>query len=249
MRHAVGRMRPLFHSSHAAPLGFANGQLEALKWLALASMFTDHIGRHLLGWPQESWVFALGRLAFPLFAFVLGLNLARKGDRALRSGRTALRLGAWGAVSVLPSIWARGDPQVLNVLVTLGLGAAVCWAIASPAPLLLRLPAAVAAACAGWFAEFGTAGVLLVPAVFLACSQREPPPAFAATVVALMLAVATAALNGQFGGWPAFAATLAALPLAALARLLPLAMPRWQLLFYAIYPVHLAIIGALKSMA
>src|SRR3954462_15638704 len=107
---------PLERPRHAAPLGFSNGQLETVKWLALGSMFIDHIGRHLLGWPQESWVFAAGRLAFPCFAFVLGANLARAGDRAGRSARTAMRLLVWGAISVLPSIWARGDPQVFNVL-------------------------------------------------------------------------------------------------------------------------------------
>ena len=61
------------------PLSFSDGQLEALKWIALASMFLDHFGRHLLGWGQETWVFALGRIAFPLFALVLALNLARAG--------------------------------------------------------------------------------------------------------------------------------------------------------------------------
>ncbi len=229
---------------HPAPLGFADGQLEALKWLALVSMFIDHVGRHLLGWPQESWVFAAGRLAFPCFAFVLAVNLARAGDRERRCGRTALRLLAWGAISVLPSIWARGDPQMLNVLVTLGLGAALCWLVESPAPALLRIPACLVVAAAAWFAEFGIGGVFLVPAVYLACTQRFP----GLVVVAALLLLATAALNGQFGGAAAFAATLAAVPFAAAVRALPLAMPRWQLLFYAIYPVHLALIGALKSM-
>jgi len=229
---------------HAAPLGFRDGQLEALKWLGLASMFTDHIGRHLLGWPEQSWAFALGRLAFPLFAFVLGANLARDGDRAARAGRTTVRLLGWGAVSILPSIWARGDPQMLNVLLTLGLGAAVCWLCESRGPTALRAVACLAIAGAANWVEFGVGGVFLVAAVYLACSQRQP--GFA--LVALLLLIATAALNGQFGGVPAFAATAAVLPLALLVRALPVAMPRWQLFFYLLYPVHLAAIGALKSM-
>jgi hypothetical protein len=238
-------MAAVLHAAPSrAPLGFADGQLEAIKWLALASMFTDHIGRHLLGWPQDSWVFAVGRLAFPCFAFVLGVNLARTGDREHRAGRTALRLLGWGAVSIAPSVWARGDPQVLNVLVTLGLGAALCWAVEGTAHWLWRMLATLAIAAAAWFAEFGVGGVFLVPAVYLACAHRHA--GFA--VVALLLAVATAALNAQFGGPPAFAATLACLPLVALVRALPVAMPRWQLFFYLLYPAHLALIGALKSM-
>lgn len=227
-----------------APLGFTDGQLEALKWLALGSMVIDHVGRHLLGWPQESWVFAAGRLAFPLFAFVLGVNLAREGDRARRAGRTTLRLLAWGAVAVLPSIWARGDPLMLNVLVTLGLGAGLCWAVEAAAPVGLRVLLCFSIAAVAWYAEFGIGGVFLVPATYLACAHRHA--GFA--LVALLLLGATAALNGQFGGLPAFAATIVALAVAGLVRALPVAMPRWQLFFYALYPAHLALIGYLKSM-
>ncbi len=230
---------------HPAPLGFADGQLEALKWIGMASMFCDHIGRHLLGMPHESWAFIVGRLAFPLFALVLAVNLAREGDRAARCARATLRLMAWGAVSVVPSIWARGDPAMLNVLFTLGLGAALCAMLESPARPAWRALACVAIAGASWFVEFGTGGVFLVAAGYLYATQ---PGAGLATVVTLLV-LATAWLNAIFGGWPAFFGTLASLPLAWLARHLPLRMPRWQLLFYLIYPTHLALIGALKATA
>ncbi|HYD77315.1 TraX family protein [Ramlibacter sp.] len=230
-------------SARPAPLGFADGQLETLKWIGMASMFCDHIGRHLLGLPHESWAFILGRLAFPLFALVLALNLAREGDRRARCARATTRLLAWGAVSVLPSIWARGDPAMLNVLFTLGLGAALCWMLESPAHPAWRALACVAIAGASWFVEFGTGGVFLVAAGYLYAIQRG---AGLATVVALLV-LATAWLNAIFGGWPAFFGTLASLAVAGLVRLLPLHMPRWQLLFYLVYPTHLALIGALKA--
>ncbi len=69
-----------------------------------------------VGATQRSGVFAGGRLAFPLFALVLGLNLARPGDPVARARRTAARLAAWAAVSVLPSVLIRGRPGVGNVL-------------------------------------------------------------------------------------------------------------------------------------
>lgn len=228
----------------SAPLGFTDGQLETLKWIALASMFTDHIGRHLLGMPHESWAFILGRFAFPLFAFVIGVNLAREGDRSERAARSALRLCAWGAVAVLPSIWARGDPMMLNVLFTLGLGAALCWAVESPAHAGLRALACLAIAGASWFVEFGTGGVFLVAAVYLWCTQRGGGLAF----LVLLLVAATGWLNALFGGWASFFATLGALPLAWAVRQLPVSMPRLQYLFYVIYPVHLAVIGGLKTL-
>jgi hypothetical protein len=226
----------------APPLGLHDGQLEALKWIGLVSMFIDHIGRHLLGHPQDGWVFALGRIAFPCFALVLGLNLARAGDRAARCARTAGRLAAWCAVAAFPSIWARGDPQVVNVFGTLALGAGLCWAVEAAAPVALRVLACVAIGTAAWWVEFGIGGVFLVAAVYLFALRPEPGLA----IVAALLLLATAWLNASFGGAAAFAGSLACLPLLLLARGLPSAIPRWQLLFYAIYPVHLAVIGALK---
>jgi len=154
-----------------------------------------------------------------------------------------VRLLGWGLVSVLPSIWARGDPQMLNVLITLGLGAALCWLLERPGAVPLRVAGCVGIAAVGWYAEFGIGGVFLVPAVYLACMQRD----FGLVLLAALLLGATAALNAQFGGTAAFLATLAAVPLVAAVRTLPLAMPRWQLLFYATYPLHLALIGGLKS--
>jgi hypothetical protein len=225
-----------------APLGFTDGQLEALKWLALGAMFTDHIGRHLLGLPEQSNAFLVGRLAFPLFALVLGLNLARDGDRALRSARTAVRLAGWGMVSVLPSIWARGQPEVINVLFTLALGAGLCWAADSETSVPVRVLACIAFAAVSWWVEFGVGGSLLVAAVYLFATRRDP----GLGAMALLLLFATGWLNAFFAGWPAWWATVAALPLAVAFRWLPVGMPRWPLLFYAIYPLHLALIGALK---
>lgn len=227
----------------AAPLGFTNGQLEALKWLALGAMLTDHVGRHLLGAPDGSVPFLVGRLAFPLFALVLGLNLAREGDRAARSARVALRLAAWGLVSVLPSVWARGQPEVVNVLVTLALGAGLCWAIDAKAPVPVRIAACIAFACASWWVEFGVGGAFLVAAVYVFATRPDAGTA----LLALVLLAATGWLNLYFAGWPAWWATVAAWPLAAVVRHLPLAMPRWSTFFYALYPAHLAAIGAVNA--
>jgi hypothetical protein len=223
---------------------FSDGQLEALKWIALAFMFLDHFGRHLLGFGQDTWVFALGRIAFPLFALVLALNLAREGDRAARAARTTRRLAIWCAVAVLPSIWARGEPMLVNVLATLGLGAAACWALASPASLWLRIVTCMAVALASHFVEFGLAGVFLVPAIFHYRTQRDP----AAALLALVLLLATAWLNASWGGMFALAGTLASVPIAWSVRRLPISAPRLQLAFYLVYPLHLALIGAWKAM-
>jgi hypothetical protein len=245
MRDTVLSPAPL--AAPARVCGFTDGQLEALKWVALASMFLDHIGRLALGHGMDGWVFAGGRLAFPLFALVLGINLARVGPRRTRAARTALRLGIWCAVAIVPSIWARGEPQVLNVLGTLGLGALLCALMAdsstNQAPRLsvvVRLALAGLALTAAPHVEFGLAGVVLAPAVYLATTGRL---ALGAVLTAASLGM-TAQLNADFGGWPALVGTLAAVPLAWGAQRLPLHVPRLRQSFYVIYPLHLALIGA-----
>lgn len=228
-----------------APLGYTDGQLEALKWIALASMFLDHFGRHLLGYGQDTWVFALGRVAFPLFAFVLAVNLAREGDRAARSARTARRLGVWCAVAVLPSIWARGEPMTINVLGTLALGAALCWTLTSRVSAAVRLAVCLAAAVLSGYVEFGLAGVFLIPAVYLWSVQRQPELAG----LAALLVFLTGWLNASLGGTAAMLGTLLSLPIVWMARSLPVAVPRLRLAFYLVYPAHLALIGLLKTLA
>ena len=90
--------------STAPRLELSSGALEALKWLALLLMTLDHVNKHLLH-ASVPELFAAGRLALPLFGFVLGYNLARPG--ALVGGvysRTARRLALFGSIASVPFI-------------------------------------------------------------------------------------------------------------------------------------------------
>lgn len=226
-------------------LALTDGQLESLKWIALASMLLDHVGRLWLDYPARSWVFAGGRLAFPLFALVLGINLARPGDQAARAARTARRLALWCAISVVPSVLARGHPLLVNVLGTLGLGAALCWAFAAaPGPALsLALCAVVLAASA--HVEFGLAGVLLVPMAWLAQTRRAAEASWLVVVLVALVGL----LNQRAGGLAALAMTLVAVPLVLLAPRLPWHAPRLGRAFYWFYPLHLGVIGLFRPVA
>lgn len=53
-----------------------SGGIEALKWLALICMTIDHINHFLLG-KKVPLMYEIGRIAMPLFGFVLAYNLAR----------------------------------------------------------------------------------------------------------------------------------------------------------------------------
>jgi hypothetical protein len=233
------RVLPATH----VPMKLTDGQIESLKWIGLASMFVDHFGRLLLGHPDDGWVFALGRLAFPLFALVLALNLAREGDRVARAWRTARRLALWCLVAVPPSIWARGEPMLVNVLGTLALGALLCVLVAMRGQVVVRLVACGAVAFASWHVEFGTPGVFLIPAIFLWATERQ----WEAAALAALLLLLTGWLNAMFGGAAAFLATLATVPIAYAVSRLDWRVARYQFAFYLVYPAHLALIGALKA--
>jgi hypothetical protein len=226
------------------PRTYSDGQLELLKWIALASMFIDHFGRHLLGVADATWVFGAGRVAFPLFAMVLGLNLARPGDRAGRAARSTLRLAIWCAISVVPSVLTRGEPGVVNVFGTLGLGAALCWVIESRAAMPLRVAACIGIGIASAHVEFGLPGVFLVGTIFMWRAQQCPE----AALLAILLLLATAWLNSTTGGLYGLFGTLACVPMAWMVRHMPARVPRMKLLFYFIYPIHLALIGVAKRM-
>ena len=222
---------------------FTDGQLELLKWLAVLSMFIDHFGRHLFGWSEETVVFGAGRLAFPLFAFVLACNLARPGDQAARAKRTALRLALACAVATPAAIWARSDPTQINVFATLGLGAALCWIFFSKSYHEWRIIFCVIVIIAGWYVEFVFIGVIFVAALTL--WRFKPSPKTAMSAIIMLLALM--GFNTLFGGIYGLAGTLAVLPLAWAVSYVPVVMPRIPWLFYAIYPAHLALIGALKT--
>ena len=53
-----------------ARVRFSNGTAEALKWRALAAMTVDHVNTFLTGRAHPA-LFAIGRIAFPIFALVL----------------------------------------------------------------------------------------------------------------------------------------------------------------------------------
>ena len=74
----IDKMTPAPQSQHAfalapgalAPIVIADGALEALKWLGIVLMTIDHINKYLNG-GHSALMFDLGRIALPLFGFVL----------------------------------------------------------------------------------------------------------------------------------------------------------------------------------
>ena len=120
-----------------------------LKLIAICTMFIDHLGYTLF--PGELWLRCVGRVAFPIFCFLIAEGCVYTHDRK----KYALRLLAFALLSEIPfnlmnsgAVW---DIYHQNVLWTLLAGALVCWlmdgTLKRGAPLsgALTIPAMVAA--------------------------------------------------------------------------------------------------------
>lgn len=98
-----------------APESLSAAALDTIKVLALVAMFTDHVNTLLLTQP-ELLMYALGRMAFPLFTLIWSMNVQRTPERLQKR---ANRLWMWAAFSqpVFSLTFAGHQPWwALNIL-------------------------------------------------------------------------------------------------------------------------------------
>ncbi|MGB3072850.1 MAG: TraX family protein [Candidatus Moraniibacteriota bacterium] len=215
-------------------LHIPDGTLEGLKWLALVSMIYDHVVRLLFMGPVLGSATAFGRLAFPLFAFILAYNLARPNADARVYRRLILRLVGFGFLALPASLYLVGVQQ-FNILFTFAVFVALLW-IFRLRPLWFALPVAlIVFVSAGSQVEYGWYGLTL--ALSLAYFVQRGVTLDAVTVLTIGF-MALAASNGSHWG------TLS-LPIILIASQVSLPFPRNKWFFYIFYPAHLTVIAIL----
>ena len=215
----------------------SNGTIEGLKWVGLLLMTGDHVNKYLFA-ERLPGLSELGRLAMPIFGFVLAYNLARPG--ALEGGayaRAITRLALWGAVASVPYMalgTVLGGWWPLNILFTLMLAAVVMYLVEVGG--VARVTGAVLVFLVGGaFVEFWWPALASCVACWAYC-KRSSGWRLAAIVAA------TASLwfiNRNL--W-----ALAAVPLMLLAPEIDVAIPHLRYVFYAYYPAHLAALWAAR---
>lgn len=210
-------------------LRFSSGSAEALKWLALVAMTLDHVNTFALDRAHPA-LYAIGRIAFPLFALVLASNLARPGVDLWRVCR---RLAGFGFIALLPFVLLQ-HALPLNVMFTFALAVAVIalWTRSQHS-------AAVVLFVAGsLFVDYQWAGVTLILAGWAYFRTGRAT----AAGLALVALVALAWPNGNL--W-----AVTALPVALAGEAVAPHVPRLRWAFYAYYPAHLVVLALMATQA
>ena len=223
-------------------LGLTNNQL---KIIAMAAMLIDHVGRQLL--PQWTWMTVVGRLAFPIFAYMI----AEGCHYTLHKARYLLMVACLAVICQGAYFFTTGS-LYQNVLVTFTLSIGSIFAmerflrkpdVASGAVLAVIMVGVVALCTVlprltnGEFAiDYGMVGVLLPVSVRFAPGKWGK-----LTCAAVMLALLAVTM------FPLQWYALLALPLLALYNG---QRGKWKLkyLFYIFYPTHLLVIYLLQTL-
>lgn len=217
-----------------------------LKLIAACTMLIDHVGYVLFS--DALWLRCIGRIAFPLFCFLMAEGCVYTRDRR----KYALRLLVFALLSEIPfNLMNTGTPWDLshqNVLWTLLAGALLCWLVdwalqKRTAPGLVLTGAVMAAAfCLLELAntDYGGWGTLLV-VMFYAVRRAPSGTVSKMTAQTFGLAFFSIAIMGGVS-----------VELWSLAALIPIWLYNGQrgfspkavqYGFYAFYPVHILVLS------
>jgi hypothetical protein len=212
---------------------------ELLKWIAIITMTVDHVG--LILFPEYTVLRIIGRIAFPLFAYLLVLGM--RSTHNLRGYFN--RLLFFALVSQVPYALANGiQPwEKMNIFFTLALGLIMVYFI-ERSSVAFVIPLIVSVLVQVDYGVYGTATVLLL--YLMGRDWKMGASIF--VLINLVLAVS--------GAWyQPFA--IFALPLILLHDRGKLTLsgtegqvkhPRFRkYFFYAYYPLHLMALWCLKA--
>lgn len=202
----------------------------ALKWIAMVTMTIDHIGFVLF--PQYFFLRIIGRLAFPIYCFLLVEGACHTKNRV----KYGVRLFLFALLSELPfnlvhggSLWDSNDQ---NVMFTLLFGLLAVWCL----QIKYRLLGGAGALLLIFLAEFlrtdyGGGGVVFILVFYVFYGKR--------LWGSVMFALANIYIYGGPQNY-------------AIAALAPIALyngkrgPSMKYLFYLFYPLHLLVLYVVK---
>lgn len=211
-----------------------NTDVNTVKWAAVAIMCLDNTNRILLGGAGAE-VAALGQLAAPLFALIVGYHLGNGHTTAA----SYLKKIAPFAIASIPISYVAFSNSLITILMTLGFGVGLYALHEKPMRTIIdgiaRWLATIIIMALGIVCEGGLPVLIMIPAAAMLFRDKNPAP---------MLLFALTAIYGDFEGRVGLISLLA-LPLFISLRKSPIKAPqgnKWG--FYAFYPAHLLAILA-----
>ena len=237
-------------------MAFAGASLDLIKTVAAVLMLGDHINSALVE-PPALLVWRFGRIAFPLFCFVLASHIARGMDTRTHVARLLVFGALTQPIFTAAFPWS---PREANILFTLAGGAALAQSLAGRPSWLQHGTFALGALVIWWWptlartgVDFGLAGILFPAALTLLLKGEWLHGPW---VVVLLLAlnygakrpggealVLGAGVDGVYAGL----GSLCVLACAAAVSGRPRFLPRYAL--YAFYPGHLLALALWRAWA
>lgn len=240
MNHPVSSTTlPHISSAEKPIITFSDGSIEALKWFAFLAMIADHVNTYLFN-KELPYFFEFGRLAMPLFAMVLGYNLARPGVCQNHGYlRIIRRLLIYGLLSV-PIIYLLRQ-QVgladtilpLNIMFMLLVTTVFCLLWEGGESRDYSMASLLLLSC-GFFVEYFWPGILLGVSVWAYFRYGNWYVLYGIGIPALGL---ICLINGNL--W-----AIATIPIVVVSFWSGIKFPRIRHIFYVLYPAHLGLILA-----
>ena len=215
---------------------------EVLKLIACFTMLIDHIGAALL--PQYIWLRYVGRIAFPIYCFLLaeGIHFTKNPKKY------GVRLAIGALLSEIPfdlALFGDVTPYYQSVMLTLLIAFFMAWAMKRTMNPLLRVLIVIPfAVVAEWLrTDYGGMGVMLVALFVL---TRELP--YYWLIQTLIMAPILWMMEGM---WVEIGRTWIPVEMLALFSMIPIGLYSGQkstqsrgvqTAFYLFYPVHLTIL-------
>lgn len=200
-----------------------------MQWVAMATMLVDHIG--LVFFPEDPAWRIIGRIAFPIYAYMIALGLTRTRNRK----KYFLRLAMLAAISQIPYMIALKSPQI-NVISAFLL---ISWVITQVDAFKSKLGKGIFYLAAGFTLEllpfeYGSYGLLLILIYRHLSGWKMAGAHFALNVVAMI----------SMGWIIQMASILPTLVMAAKKEYMKMhRVPVW--IWRAFYPAHLSLLALL----
>lgn len=213
------------------------GSVELIKWVALLAMIIDHVGFVIFDQGKFSVPFSIGRIAFPLFAFVLAFKISakRESEPKFLLGIVG-RLFVFALVSTIPYYFAFRTIWPINVLFTLGLGVFSCYLVAEKMGRLKRWLGLSLVFFSSFLCDYFAPGVFLVLFSFIFFRR----PTIAGFFVLMILLMLVAGMSFSYFGF-------LAVPIFSISYFFGIQVPLKKWFFYFFYPAHLMLLAAWNS--